>query len=298
MAQRRYRIFIRNIIRGGAIGVVLLLVQSAHADARQERGSLGHLPSINRAVVDYALGLQGTPYRYGGDSPATGFDCSGFVAYVYRALGVRLPHSAAAMAAVARPVPVSRMRLGDLLFFDTRGAPYSHVGLYVGDGRFIHAPTSGGDVTLSSLRQPYWARRFEGAREIDGARACCSPPRSPARGRWHTIAPGETLSQIAFRYHVTVTRLRWVNRLRGTAIRAGGRLFIPGTGHVRAERDLHARPKQPIRAHERIHIVRRGDTLWGIARAAGISVARLARGNGLVAGIDIRPGQALVLVGR
>ena len=93
------------------------------------------------AVVADALSLAGTPYRDGGVSPETGFDCSGLIYYVYGRQGVRLPRVAAAMASALQAVPEGDRRAGDLLFFNTRGSDFSHVALYVGDERFVHAPS-------------------------------------------------------------------------------------------------------------------------------------------------------------
>lgn len=116
-------------------------------------------------VVDYALSLQGAPYRPGKASPEEGFDCSGFIAHVYRTHGVPLPRTSRDMALTLPTVEPRQRRPGDLLFFDTGGKPYSHVGLYVGDNRFVHAPSSRtGRVMVSNLYQPYWWQRFTGVR--------------------------------------------------------------------------------------------------------------------------------------
>lgn len=127
-------------------------------------------------VLFRALGLVGTPYRWGGNSPNGGFDCSGLIVYVYRdVLGVRLPRTSRQMAAMGRPT-VSRgsLRSGDLLFFATEGrGRVSHVGIYVGDGRFVHAPHTGSTVRLSKLDSPYWRSHYLLAKRVleDGALA-------------------------------------------------------------------------------------------------------------------------------
>ena len=120
---------------------------------------------LDRQIVDAALELRGTPYRYGGSSPEAGFDCSGFVRYVYGTHGVELPRVAAGMAASLPAVDRLSPAPGDLLFFNTRGARYSHVAIYIGDGRFVHAPSARtGAVVISSLGQRYWRRRLTGVR--------------------------------------------------------------------------------------------------------------------------------------
>ena len=115
-----------------------------------------------------AIGLIGTPYRHGGERPDSGFDCSGLVRYVARdALGVELPRQAEAISRVGVEVGPRQLRPGDLVFFNTLGRPYSHVGLYVGDGQFVHAPARRGRVRLERLTLPYWAARYDGARRLD-----------------------------------------------------------------------------------------------------------------------------------
>jgi len=114
-----------------------------------------------------AMSLLDTPYRYGGGSPATGFDCSGLVAYVMAAAArLRLPHNSAQIASLGRRVDADRLDVGDLVFFNTLNRPYSHVGIYIGEGRFVNAPSSGGRVRIDNLDNAYFARRFEGARTL------------------------------------------------------------------------------------------------------------------------------------
>jgi cell wall-associated NlpC family hydrolase len=118
-------------------------------------------------VVLFAMSLIDTGYRFGGKNPDAGLDCSGMVSYVYdRAAGVRLEGNAAQMAKQGRPVHYREMEPGDLVFFNTRNRARSHVGIYVGEGRFVHAPQSNGRVKLSSLRSGYFAARFEEARRF------------------------------------------------------------------------------------------------------------------------------------
>lgn len=121
-----------------------------------------------RELAFHALSHIGVPYRYGGNSPDIGFDCSGLVQYVYsRGAGVALPRSTQQLAEVGAPVPPEALEPGDLVFFDTLGKPYSHVGIYLGDQRFIHAPTTGGFVGLVNMRERYWQSRFNGARRLE-----------------------------------------------------------------------------------------------------------------------------------
>lgn len=121
--------------------------------------------SMNAPVVDYALQFQGAPYSYGNETPEKGFDCSGFVKYVYDQNGVHLPRTVKEMANVLTPVPNENIHSGDLVFFNTSGDSVSHVGIYVNGSNFIHAPSSKtGKVTVSSLKNNYWRERFIDAR--------------------------------------------------------------------------------------------------------------------------------------
>jgi cell wall-associated NlpC family hydrolase len=118
-------------------------------------------------VVLFALGLLDTNYRFGGRNPAAGFDCSGMVSYVFdKAAGIRLTGSAADIARKGRPVATSDMKPGDLVFFNTLRRHHSHVGIYIGEGRFVHAPSSRGEakVRTDSLSEGWFADRFEEAR--------------------------------------------------------------------------------------------------------------------------------------
>ncbi|MEO6959843.1 MAG: C40 family peptidase [Burkholderiaceae bacterium] len=118
-------------------------------------------------VVLTALALLDTRYKYGGSTPGRGFDCSGFVTYVFQnASDNALPHNTASIARISRPIPQNGLRPGDFVFFNTLGQSYSHMGIYIGDGRFINAPSSrsGGRVRIDSLRDPYYAHRFNDAR--------------------------------------------------------------------------------------------------------------------------------------
>jgi len=121
---------------------------------------------LAREVTFLALSLIDTPYRYGGNTPESGFDCSGLIVYVYREVaGMALPRTVARLASAGRTVPASAMRTGDLLLFDTSGR-FSHAGIFVGDARFVHAPSTGGTVRLDTIRTPYWRTRFSGVRRI------------------------------------------------------------------------------------------------------------------------------------
>lgn len=120
-------------------------------------------------LLKRALTLIGTPYRWGGSSPDAGFDCSGLVGYVFRtALGIELPRVSRDMAQNGERVERAALTAGDLVFFGRGGNRIDHVGIYLGEGRFVHAPRSGKDVMVSELNSGYWATRFKSARRVAG----------------------------------------------------------------------------------------------------------------------------------
>jgi len=122
-----------------------------------------------KTVLQKALTLLGTPYRWGGTSPEKGFDCSGLVSYVFRnSLGIELPRVSRDQAEAGELVQdKSKLNVGDLVFFGRRGR-VDHVGIYVGEGRFVHAPSTGKDVMVSSLDSGYWSRKYMQARRVAG----------------------------------------------------------------------------------------------------------------------------------
>ena len=118
-----------------------------------------------------AMGLVGVPYRFGGNTPAGGFDCSGLIVYVYNnAAGIKLPRTVQEMSRVGQNIQNAAPAPGDLVFFNTTGERYSHAGIYVGHGRFVHAPSKGGTVRLEKMTSPYWAARYTEARRIANAK--------------------------------------------------------------------------------------------------------------------------------
>lgn len=154
---------VRQILAAIAVVAAALLVSSCSSVV--ERPASRQASERGRDVAIFALGLVDTAYRFGGKNPEAGFDCSGMVAYIFeRAAGVRVGGSAADIAQHGRPVTRSDLQPGDLVFFNTRNAPLSHVGIYIGDDRFVHAPSTRGQVRIDRLAATYYAQRFETAR--------------------------------------------------------------------------------------------------------------------------------------
>ena len=156
-------------LAAAALVLALVLVLAACGSTRGPSGAAGssvarapHVPLASAqadSIAIHALGLVGTPYRYGGNTPDTGFDCSGLIGYVYRSeVGTPPPRTVARLGAWGEPVAQHNLRTGDLVIFGRSRAPH-HAGIYVGNGRFVHAPSSGGTVRLDVLTSGYWARQ-------------------------------------------------------------------------------------------------------------------------------------------
>ncbi len=145
-----------------AVGAVLF--SSCAYQPLQQRSAAP--PNPGKLAARYALTMVGTPYRYGGKTPK-GFDCSGLVHYSYARAGVKVPRTTDQQRKRSRRVSWKAMRPGDLLFFNQLGKRSSHVGLYIGNHRFVHAPSSGKSVHVSVLTSRYWRRHFAEARRFD-----------------------------------------------------------------------------------------------------------------------------------
>ena len=163
----------------------LLLASAAQAAPLQDRsddmermlvdkGLIGQLQQVRQSVVDRtsdlvvtAIGFLGVPYRRGGNSAESGFDCSGFVRAMYnQTVGHLLPRRAEEQAAATEKIDRSELKPGDLVFFNTMRRTFSHVGIYVGEGKFIHSPRTGAQVRVEDMNGSYWQRRFDGARRV------------------------------------------------------------------------------------------------------------------------------------
>jgi len=144
-----------------------------------EKGLLARIDQVRQTATEKAselvftaLGFMGVPYRRGGNTAETGFDCSGFVKAMYeQTVGLILPRRAEQQAATTQKIERSELQPGDLVFFNTMRRAFSHVGIYVGEGKFIHSPKPGAEVRVEDMGVSYWSRRFDGARRVQS-----SPP--------------------------------------------------------------------------------------------------------------------------
>ena len=164
-----------------ALATAILLTANAYASPSDdldklltEKGLLSQLDQVRQTVglkaselVFNAMGFLGVPYKRGGNTAETGFDCSGFVRAMYeQSIGLILPRRAEQQAAATQDIDKSELRPGDLVFFNTLKRTFSHVGIYVGEGRFIHSPKPGAQVRVESMTNNYWTSRFDGARRV------------------------------------------------------------------------------------------------------------------------------------
>lgn len=139
-----------------------------------EKGLLTHISQVRQSVsnkaselVVNAMGFLGVPYKRGGNTVESGFDCSGFVRAIYKqSIGLILPRRAEQQAAATQNISKADLQPGDLVFFNTMRRAFSHVGIYVGEGKFIHSPKPGAEVRVDSMSLSYWERRFDGARRV------------------------------------------------------------------------------------------------------------------------------------
>ncbi|MGQ0443239.1 MAG: C40 family peptidase [Methylophilaceae bacterium] len=144
-----------------AAGDAILLIDEPSAE---------NLSWQNKAqeILMNAMSLTGIQYSYGGKSPETGFDCSGFVRYVFsQAAQLTLPPTARAISQIGKTVKKDELQPGDLVFFNTLKSAFSHVGIYIGNNNFIHAPRAGGTVRVENMQTDYWAHRYNGAQRLD-----------------------------------------------------------------------------------------------------------------------------------
>ena len=154
----------RRRLRAGVLALALATATLApHTVVRAEESEV----NAGTELVLRALSLLGVHYRFGGSSPDTGLDCSGLVRHVFReAVGMVLPRRAVEISRAGEVIDPAQLRPGDLVFYNTLRRAFSHVGIYIGDGRFVHAPSRGGGVRVEDMSDGYWRARFNGARRV------------------------------------------------------------------------------------------------------------------------------------
>jgi cell wall-associated NlpC family hydrolase len=152
-------------LAAAGLAVTAMLAGCAGTPQIPEQTTVRASNEVAEKAVDYAREMLGRPYKYAGDTPA-GFDCSGLVKYSYGRAGIAMPRDTQSQHRMSVLVSTHGLREGDLLFFDQEGKKKSHVGMYIGNGRFIHAPSSGGKVRIDSLNAEFWKKHFVEARRV------------------------------------------------------------------------------------------------------------------------------------
>jgi cell wall-associated NlpC family hydrolase len=165
--QIRHLLFALSLTFSGLQSTLASETLQARPESDSRLSTLDEYGSAAEQLVDQALDYLGVRYRSGGTSPETGLDCSGLVLNVFRnAIGFDLPRTAAEMARMGDKIGRKDLKPGDLVFFNTMRRTFSHVGIYLGDGKFVHAPSSGGKVRVEAISTNYWSKRFNGARRL------------------------------------------------------------------------------------------------------------------------------------
>ncbi len=278
-------------------------------------------------ILETAYTQIGRMYRYGGSSPRTGFDCSGFTRWVFAQNGIKLPRSSGEQLYAGKPVSKKNLRPGDLLIYSRRIGRRrgTHVGIYVGNGKFIHSPRTGHRIQVSDAFDHYRTPRFIAARRViedpgaaplpaeeqkylaEQALKRNKPKHEPPKLHENTFAesykiyrvrPGDTISGLAKRYHVSTRRLLAANQLKKRdVLQLNQRLMIPMPGGS-SGRIVKPGQSRPEISNVVKHTVKRGESLGVIAQKYGVSSKAIARANRLRSKDAIRAGQKLIIPGK
>jgi len=276
--------------------------EAARETVRQAESEEARL-SAAQQIVQTARTQLGVPYRYGGTSPETGFDCSGFVKWAFAKHGVTLPRTSREQLHAGIPVKKKDIKVGDLLIFSRRvgSRASTHAALYIGDGKFIHSPSSGRTVCIEDLNEDHYVKRYMGARRVilDAeevkvyARQQERRQEFLASGAMHSVTRGQTLSGIARKYGVTVRAILQANDLtRSSVLQIGQKLHIPGAAGTGAVASAKTQAPPSSRATI-VHVVTSGDTVSELARDYKVSQKAILQANGLAPRHTLRVGQEL-----
>jgi LysM repeat protein len=242
------------------------------------------------SVMKRAFSQVGNPYRYGGSTPETGFDCSGFVGWVYKQFGIDLPRSSRDMMAAGQPISRSELRPGDLVFFNYG---YSHVGIYTGNGRYIHSPSTGKRIQESDLNGRGRSEHFVGARRIiDNKGVTAISDQNKAEwvqaSRFSAVM---AMNDSAARRHTGAAAWRGRTPRSGSsrAATASARRASSRTDRASASRTSRTAKNSKAQNHK----VASGDTLVHLAKRYGVTATDIASYNGLADRNRIKPGQSI-----
>ncbi|MDR2405257.1 MAG: C40 family peptidase [Deltaproteobacteria bacterium] len=234
------------------------------------------------SILKTAFSQFGTPYRYGGSSPETGFDCSGFVSWVYKQYGINLPRSSRDMLSVGTPIERADLRPGDLVFFNYG---YSHVGIYTGDDKYIHSPSTGKRIQESDLNGRGRKEHYVGARRIINNRGVTNISDS-LKAEWVKQSRHQTTLAMNDRAATRVTGARANYTPKSTSSKSA-------SNRSRSKNASAKRSSKSKTASAKTHKVASGDTMFDLAKRYGVSTSDLVAYNNMSNGNKLKPGQTI-----
>lgn len=281
---------------------------NAFKEVREERSRM----DLAKMIIETAKSQLGVMYRYGGNSPETGFDCAGFSSWVFAQHGIKLPRSSGQQLNIGIPISKEELKPGDLIIYTRRlgSRTSTHATIYIGDGKMIHSPRTGRPVAINDAFDAYHTARYIGARRVildaDEAKVYAQRVQERkkvlAQSTVHKVKSGDTLLALAQRYGVSVSAIMQANNIaRASVLHIGQKLLIPGTGGTGtaggvATADAGTTASAP-KNWDRTYVVKSGDSVWSIARRHNVSESAMLAANNLQKRHTLSIGQKLKVPG-
>ncbi len=281
---------------------------NAFKEVGEERARM----DLAKMIIETAKTQLGVMYRYGGNSPDTGFDCSGFSSWVFAQHGIKLPRSSGQQLNIGIPISKEELKPGDLIIYTRRlgSRTSTHATIYIGDGKIIHSPRTGRPVAINDAFDDYRTARYVGARRVildaDEAKVYAQRVQERkkvlAQSTVHKVKSGDTLLALAQRYGVSVSAIMQANNIaRASVLHIGQKLLIPGTGGAggtggAATADAGTTAPAP-KNWDKTYVVKSGDSVWSIARRHNVSESAMLAANNLQKRHTLSIGQKLKVPG-